>query len=235
MMLQIIVVEDDLDLREAMRVALSHAGMTVEVASDGASLTQVLEQVTPDVIVLDVNLPGESGFEIAARLRREHDCGIIMLTARGRTADKVAGLSIGADIYLVKPVDMEELEAVIRSLRRRVRPKETSIAKQVEAWRFDSEQWTLTSPSGHMMLLTPAEYRLLQCFAARPRRPVSREEILKNLGKFPEAINDRTLDTAISRLRRKVSEAGSEDLPIRSARSHGYVFAGPIEATPARP
>ncbi len=234
-MINVVVVEDDPDLCGSIVRYLSLVGMSVRRAGSGAELDQLLAAGIPDLLVLDVNLPGEDGFSIAARLRSTARLGIVMLTARGQLDDRVLGLTAGADAYLVKPVQFRELEAVIHSLTRRLReaPKEEKAEARDEAfraWSFDAASWSLITPNGHQVPLTNAEYRVLQTLTSEPGASVGREEIAASLGKVVGGYDDRSIDAVMARLRRKVNAASGENLPIRAVRSVGYVFAAPVEA-----
>ena len=233
-MINVVVVEDDPDLCGSILRYLSLVGMTVKRAGSGAELDAVLAGFTPDLLVLDVNLPGEDGFSIAARLRATSKFGIVMLTARGQLDDRVLGLTAGADAYLVKPVQFRELEAVIHSLARRLheaQPEEKTDPREDghRAWSFDAANWALLTPNGCQVSLTNAEYRVLQTLTAEPGASVAREDIATALGKTVGGYDDRSIDAVMARLRRKVQVATGENLPIRAVRSVGYVFAAPVE------
>ena len=234
-MINVTVVEDDPDLCGSIVRYLTLVGMNITRAGSGAELDQVLTGFTPDLLVLDVNLPGEDGFSIAARLRSSSKMGIVMLTARGQLNDRVLGLTAGADAYLVKPVQFRELEAVIHSLTRRLRdaPPEEKPDRSDEAgraWGFDAASWSLITPAGKQVPLTNAEYRVLQVLTAEPGASVARDEIASALGKSVGGYDDRSIDAVMARLRRKVTVATGENLPIRAVRSVGYVFAALVEA-----
>lgn len=233
-MINVIVVEDDPDLCGSIVRYLSLVGMNVKRAGSGAELDVILPTMAPDILILDVNLPGEDGFSIAARLRSSSKMGIVMLTARGQLDDRVLGLTAGADAYLVKPVQFRELEAVIHSLTRRLRdtlqdersePRDDSH----RVWSFDSASWSLVTPLGHQVPLTNAEYRVLQTLTAEPGASVTRDLIAASLGKTVGGYDDRSIDAVMARLRRKVNVASGENLPIRAVRSVGYVFAAEVE------
>lgn len=233
-MINIVVVEDDPDLCGSIVRYLSLVGMTVKRAGSGIELDAVLADFTPDLLVLDVNLPGEDGFSIASRLRAHSKVGIVMLTARGQLDDRVLGLTAGADAYLVKPVQFRELEAVIHSLTRRLRegvPEEKpEIREDGRNWGFDSASWSLITPKGHQVPLTNAEYRVLRTLTSEPGASVTRDEIAASLGKTVGGYDDRSIDAVMARLRRKVNLATGENLPIRAVRSIGYVFAAQVDA-----
>lgn len=234
-MIKVLVVEDDPDLCGSICRYLSLVGMTVKSAGSAEQMDAQLAEFTPDLLVLDVNLPGEDGFSIAARLRSSSKVGIIMLTARGQLDDRVLGLTAGADAYLVKPVQFRELEAVIHSLTRRMNnaPAEENREGREEAgqvWGFDASTWSLITPGGHRVPLTNAEYRVLQTLTQEPGASVARDDIAAALGKTVGGYDDRSIDAVMARLRRKVAQATGESLPVRAVRSIGYVFAAPVEA-----
>ena len=235
-MANIIVVEDDPDLCRSVVRYLSLVGMNVISAGSGAELDALLPVFTPDLLVLDVNLPDEDGFSIAARLRASTKIRIVMMTARSKLDDRVLGLVAGADAYLVKPVDFRELEATIHSLMRRL--KIAAPARQEDhddgqqAWSFDAANWSLITPNGQVVPLTSAEYRVLQTLTADPGAPIPREGIAIALGKKVGSYDDRSIDAIMARLRRKVQSISGESLPIRAARAVGYVFAAPVVSMP---
>ncbi|EME67662.1 response regulator [Paramagnetospirillum caucaseum] len=234
-MIKVMVVEDDPDLCGSICRYLSLVGMNVQRAGSGAEMDALLQDFAPDLLVLDVNLPGEDGFSIAARLRSASKVGIIMLTARGQLDDRVLGLTAGADAYLVKPVQFRELEAVIHSLTRRLNelPAEEKREGREEGnqtWGFDAASWSLITPGGQRVPLTNAEFRVLQTLTQEPGASVARDDIAAALGKSVGGYDDRSIDAVMARLRRKVNAATGENLPVRAVRSVGYVFAAPVEA-----
>ncbi len=193
----------------------------------------ILEAKQPQIMVLDVNLPGENGFVAAARLRARSSAGIIMLTGRSGRDDRLLGLSMGVDHYLSKPVDMPELESVIRNLARRLRvdtqggrTETGGSATPQPHWTLDLASWTLTAPNGNAIELTSAEYLMLLPLLEQPGRPNSRDIINARLGKPRLGVDNRSLDVLISRIRRKIEQGTGTPLPLRSARGTGYVFTG---------
>ncbi len=239
MSIRVVVVEDDEDLCEALCSYLREVGMQVRGLLDAESLYGSLAEAAADVVVLDVNLPGENGFATAARLRAVSAIGIVMLTARVREEDRLHGLTLGADHYLAKPVNLRELETVIRNLHRRVLPELAPLptplpAVAQQAWRFDARQWVLTSPGGLTVRLSSAEYHFLAALVNQPGEPVAREEVLASLNRANLQDYSRNLDTTLFRLRRKVEDECQEALPVRSARGIGYVFTGLVEVLEGR-
>lgn len=240
-MARIAVVEDETHLRGDLVEYLSACGHEVTGCADGSALDALLAHQGIDILILDVNLPGEGGFSIANRLRVQSDIGIIMLTARGLNVDRVVGLEVGADVYLVKPVELRELEAQVRSLSRRLRlgatpPPDAASAPVVSSarWTFDQLTWTLIAPDGRAVKLTGNERVFVTLLVAEPGEPVSRDTIFRALGKRGWDPADRSVDSMVRRLRAKGTEMLGQPLPIESVHGIGYAFAGPIAPAEAR-
>jgi two-component system OmpR family response regulator len=235
-MARIAIVEDEASLRADVVEYLSACGHDALGCGDGRALDQVLADKPVDIVILDVNLPGEDGFSIAKRLRDQSDVGIIMLTARNVGIDRVVGLEIGADVYLVKPVELRELEAQIRTLSRRLKlfppcapaaPRAVTTAGQ-SGWAYDAVGWTVLAPDGQSVKLTANERVFLSLLVERPGEPVSRDDIFKALGKRQWDPSDRSVDSMVRRLRAKAQDALGCDLPIEAVHGTGYAFAAPI-------
>ena len=243
----IVVVEDENSLRSDMVEYLSSCGFDAIGARDGAELDRLLRNRNAAIIILDVNLPNEDGFKIAARLRDGHGAGIIMVTARSSTVDRVVGLEIGADAYLVKPVELRELEAQVKSLlRRSERAAETANQAAngtagAEAgdpadearWSLDPTEWSLTNPAGIRISLTSMEMKLTSLLAAQARKPATRDQISQALYNRRWNPEDRSIDTVVGRLRHKVEGAIGGPAPLKSVHGVGYVFSAPIRVVGA--
>lgn len=233
-MAHIMVVEDEASLRADVVEYLSACGHTVVGCGDGSELDAALSRQNADIIILDVNLPGEDGFSIAKRLRDHSDVGIIMLTARGVNVDRVVGLEIGADVYLVKPVELRELEAQIRTLARRLKvaPSAPVVAAAPAAvpagWVYDQVAWALVAPGGATLKLTANERVFVNLLVERPGEPVSRSDIFRALGKREWDVGDRSVDSMVRRLRAKGEEVLGHALPIEAVHGTGYAFAAPV-------
>lgn len=232
--IRIALVDDEPDFRQPVARYLRKRGMTVHEAESVEVLWPVLSDIAPNIILLDVGLPGESGLEAANRLREESNAGIIMVTARGWLEERIEGLGRGADSYLCKPVSMRELEAVVLSLWRRIgdddmagAAAETPHGSIAEEWTFDAKGWALISPDGERVRLSAAEYGVLLLLTEAPGDPVSRDHLFVALKKPPSGPDDRSLDVLVSRLRRKFATSAFK-LPIQSVRGVGYVFPGPV-------
>ncbi len=239
----IVVVEDENSLRSDMVEYLSSCGFDAIGARDGAELDRLLRNRNAAIVILDVNLPDEDGFKIAARLRDGHGAGIIMVTARSSTVDRVVGLEIGADAYLVKPVELRELEAQVKSLLRRLSERAAETASQAangtaggeggdsadEArWSLDPTEWSLTNPAGIRISLTSMEMKLTSLLAAQARKPATRDQISQALYNRRWNPEDRSIDTVVGRLRHKVEGAIGGPAPLKSVHGVGYVFSAPI-------
>jgi two-component system OmpR family response regulator len=229
-MVDVVIVEDDKDLAGSVVRYLSLVGMNIKAAGSSAEMDALLVSTIPDILILDVNLPGEDGFSIASRLREHTNMRIIMLTARQEVDSRVLGRTAGADVYLTKPVELRELEATIHSLYRRIQQgnnhsHDASKSATRSCWSFDATDWSVISPNGSRVVLTTSEYRVVQLLLSKPGEGVTRDELGAVLGKKLNGYEDRSIDALIARLRKKIQQASGEEIPIRTARSVGYVFA----------
>lgn len=225
--LRVLVIEDDDDLRDTVCRYLAGVGIKVYSLPSAEGLDEQLERFPVDIAICDVNLPTESGFSILARLRLATRIGVVMTTARALEEDRLLGLSLGADCYLTKPVNLRELEFVVRNLHRRlVAAPAGAEATPKERWSLDSRRWSLTAPNGKSVQLTMAEARLVDSLLAQAGVVISREDILAALGRPNLEAYSRNLDVTVSRLRRRVEKVCDMKLPLSSARGTGYVFGG---------
>jgi DNA-binding response OmpR family regulator len=235
--IHVALVEDNPDLREEVVFHLTRHGHAVAGLPDGRALDAHLARHAVDVLILDLGLPGEDGIGIAQRLRHTHPAlAIAMLTARGQLEDRLLGLASGADIYLVKPVDMRELSAVVESLYRRLQ-RGTAAPPAPDAapiWRLDAYTMELRSPRRESVMLTPSEFQLLRELAQAAPEPVTRARLAGAIGHPEPDFDYRRLETAMSRLRKKIDARCSDGGSLRSARNIGYVFAAPIEICSSR-
>lgn len=227
---RIVVVEDDAEIRALLKDYLQREGFRVDVADGAAAFDRLLAQYDePDLIVLDLMLPGEDGFSICRRVRATSQVPIIMLTARGEDVDRIVGLELGADDYLPKPFNPRELLARIRAILRRSEPRTQSAAKLLIAGplQIDLEARKVSTDTGSEIELTSAEFDLLACFVTRPGRVLSRDQLMDwTRGRRPDVF-DRTIDVQMSRLRKKIS-IGGEAL-IKTSRGAGYILAVPVK------
>ncbi len=223
----ILIVDDDPDIRQLVAEFLSLEGLEVEVAENAAAMDVVLARIRPDLIVLDLMMPGEDGLSICRRLRASGGPAILMLTAKSDEIDRVVGLEMGADDYLVKPFGPRELLARIRAVLRRM----TERANGPPSRRFSFDQFVIdldarqiAAVDGAPLSLTSGEFDLLACFVQRPRRVLSRDQILDQLRGREADPFDRTVDMLTSRLRRKLAEINPESELISTVRNSGYLF-----------
>jgi two-component system OmpR family response regulator len=222
----IVIVEDDPEIRSLLQTRLAREGFRITEADGGAALDRFLSYYgEPDLIILDLMLPGEDGLSICRRLRAKSRTPVIMLTARGEDVDKIVGLEVGADDYLPKPFNPRELVARIRAVLRRMEPLPEPDRKRLSMGPFliDMEARVVTGESGAVIDLTGAEFDLLVCFLTRPNRVLSRDQLMDwTRGRQADAL-DRTIDVQISRLRKKM-DCGSEPI-IKTIRNAGYMLA----------
>lgn len=226
---RILVVEDDPEIRSLLKDYLQRQGLRVDTADGGAGFDRLMAQYgEPDLIVLDVMLPGEDGLSICRRLRATSRVPIIMLTARGEDVDRIVGLELGADDYLPKPFNPRELVARIRAVLRRAEQPLDPPRRRLSIGRLivDLDARTVSETAGAEIELTSAEFDLLACFVTRPGRVLSRDQLMDwTRGRRAEAF-DRTIDVQVSRLRKKI-EGNGEPL-IKTIRSAGYILAVPV-------
>lgn len=224
-----LVVEDAADLRLELVDYLRFYGMDADGVENIAEMNRSLGEKPCDVLVLDLGLPDGDGLAAAAQVRARIGLtlGIVIVTARGHVEDRIAGFSVGADAYLVKPVNPRELKAVIDQLLTRLRKAGETPA--TPGWRLDATTLQLFSPGGAVTDLTGSEARLLAHLLSVPGTVISREELCRHLPPGGLADETRRLDTLVSRLRTKVEQAGGVALPIKTFRNLGYAFTGMVE------
>src|SRR5690606_13065160 len=229
----IIVVDDEPEICEMLADYLGHAGFKVSAAGDGAALRRLLEDQAADLVILDINMPGEDGLSLARYLRANSKIGIVMLTAAGEVVDRIVGLEMGADDYLPKPVDMRELLARVRAVLRRVKARpepagagETPGARKVRfgPCQLDLDAHRLYDAAGQEVPITSMEYDLLKAFAEHPNRVLSRDQLLDLAHNRDWEPFDRSIDIRIARLRRKVEADPSKPQVIKTVRGAGYIF-----------
>jgi len=225
----LVIVDDEEDLREPVADYLRAEGYTVSEASGGAELDAIMRDRPVDLVVLDVNMPGEDGFSIARRLRAGGPIGIIMLTAKRDTVDRVVGIELGADDYLTKPFELRELLARVRGLLRRLlaAPRPTaSLGREVRFGRclLNLDARKLYDGGGSELPLTAMEFDLLEAFAGRPNRVLSRDQLLELAHHRDEEPFERSIDMRIVRLRRKIEADPARPQVIKTIRGAGYMF-----------
>ena len=224
----LIVVEDDAEIRDMLARYLERSGYRVHAAEGAAALDRLVDTYgMPDLIVLDLMMPGEDGLSICRRLRATSRVPIVMLTARAEDIDRIVGLEMGADDYLAKPFNPRELLARIRAILRRNEPAPVEHRKlEFAGFVADLDARAVRMAGGGAVDLTAAEFDLLECFLTRPGRVLSRDQLMDwTRGRRAEAF-DRTIDVQLSRLRKKIDPEGGE--LIKTIRNQGYILATPV-------
>jgi two-component system, OmpR family, phosphate regulon response regulator PhoB len=222
---RILVVEDEAALSLLLSYNLEAEGFVVERVERGDEAELRLVESPPDLVILDWMLPGVSGLEICRRMRARdatRSLPVIMLTARGDESERVRGLSIGADDYIVKPFSVPELMARVRALLRRARPDRVAALLVAGDLALDRENWRV-SRGDRNVHLGPTEFRLLEYLMGKPGRVFSRAQLLDSIWGFSAEIDERTVDVHVGRLRKALSLGGERD-PIRTIRGAGYSF-----------
>lgn len=232
----ILLVEDDNAIRRGIADALSYSGYTVHDAPDGAAGLQLILATDADLVLLDIMMPKMDGLEVLTRLRRvKPSQPVIFLTARGEEYDRVKGLKLGADDYIVKPFSIDELVARVEAVLRRSPGRPTSRATVTIAGReIDFERREAVLPSGVRRSLTERENEVLGFLSANPGRAVSREELLQTVwGLDPRGTHTRTVDMTIARLRETLDDSPTDPSVIKTVRGKGYMLAAPEGTKPA--
>ncbi len=224
-MADVIVVDDDQPLSGMIEDFLTLQGHTVRCVATGGSLNALMATDAPDLLILDLNLPGEDGLSIARRMRDNRDLGIIMLTGAGDLVDRVVGLEIGADDYITKPFSLNELNARMEAVLRRRRFSSDSMIP-FGAFSLDLKRWKLFEPNGEEVPLFPTEIDLIAAFATRAGKLLTRDEILTLAPAHGADPIDRSIDSRIKRLRRKLEQNGQNGDLIETARGNGYIYKG---------
>ncbi|UJB21096.1 MULTISPECIES: response regulator [Lysobacter] len=233
----ILIVDDDRDIREMVADYLQKNGLRTTVAADGREMRAVLDTYAVDLIVLDVMMPGEDGLVLCRNLRasKHRSIPVLMLTARDDATDRIIGLEMGADDYVVKPFSARELLARINAVIRRTRmlPPNLQISEASRLiafgqWRLDTSARHLLDEQDTVIALSGAEFRLLRVFLDHPQRVLSRDQLL-NLTQGRDAEHfDRSIDLLVSRLRQRLQDGAREQTYIKTVRSEGYVFSMPV-------
>lgn len=230
---KILIVDDDNKICQLMQRFLATYGYQVFIAENGTEMNHCIRQHPDfDLICLDVMLPGDDGFELLRRLRQSDDTPVIMLTAAGEDAERIMGFELGADDYLTKPFNPNELLARIKAILRR---GGGGIARSAPSklvflgWILDKTKRQLSSPDGLEVAMTDGEYRLLEAFAERPNQILSRDDLLEITQNRQAGLFDRSVDVRISRLRQKIEADAKNPMIIKTVRGGGYIFATKVE------
>ncbi len=240
---RVLVVDDDAAVREMLTEYLASHGYEVGAADSGPAMRAEIERALPDVILLDVQLPGEDGLTLARYLRERYDVGIIMVTGATDPVDRVIGLEVGADDYIGKPFDPRELRARVKSVLRRMQARPTGDARApagapppageppgripMAGCSLDVASHRLFAPDGREIPITTMEFDLLRVFAAHPNQVLSRDRLLTLTRNREWEPFDRSIDIRIARLRRKVEADPENPQALRTVRGVGYMYVPP--------
>jgi two-component system OmpR family response regulator len=231
----ILVVDDQQEICDVVEEYLTGEGYRVSTAHDGAGMRRALSQSSVDLVILDLMLPGEDGLALARALRSESAIGIIILTGRGETVDRIIGLEMGADDYLPKPFHLRELLARVKAVLRRAHDRIGEPAQPARSrmrfsgWSLDLSSRELLSPTGGEVRLTTGEFDLLVAFVNNANQVLSRDRLLDLARNREAGPFDRTIDVQVGRLRRKLEDDPQNPTLIKTVRGSGYIFTPTIE------
>ena len=223
MTVRILVVEDETDLRSGLCDLLALEGYEAAGVGSIAAYHAWAENNHYDILLLDRTLPDGEGLDILRAHRNAHGLPVIIMSGKGQPEDRVAGLEADADYYLVKPVDVSELIALVR---RFVRRREVPVA---QTYHLDGQRWKLHMPDKSIVSLTRSEMNLMGCFVEQPGMTVSRDEIIRALGGRPDVYDERRLEVMIRRFRKKIADSGYSDFPLATVYGVGYAFNERVE------
>ncbi|MGE0502427.1 MAG: response regulator [Rhizobiaceae bacterium] len=234
---RIVVVEDEPDLRDAVVEYLAANGFDVTSAGDAAQMRALAAEQTFHLAILDIAMPGEDGLSLARHLRSSMPIGIIFATAAGTSIDRIVGLELGADDYIVKPYELRELLARVRSVLRRVPLDASPKAKadgaasrrvvQFGDFSADLDARTVTGPAGAIEL-SKSEFDVLEVFLTRSNRLLTRSSISEAIGVIEDPETSRAIDIRIMRLRKKIEADPASPRFLRTVRGEGYIFSAPV-------
>lgn len=232
---RILVVDDDPEIRRLLADYLERNGFTPIAARDGREMRQALDRHAVDLVVLDLTLPDSDGLTLCRDLRAQSSLPVLMLTARGEEADRILGIEMGADDYLVKPFSPRELLARIKGILRRTRALPPNLRPEAQrclvfaGWRLDTATRVLTAPDGVLVSLSGGEYRLLHLLLEHPNRVLNRDQLTELIHGREAEPYDRAIDVQVSRLRQRLRDDSREPQLIKTVRGEGYVLAADVE------
>jgi two-component system OmpR family response regulator len=234
--LRLLLVDDEAALREPLAEYLSRQGFAVSQATSAAEARSRIRDEKIDLALLDIMMPGEDGLSLCRHLVESRDLPVIFLTARGEATDRIVGLEIGADDYVVKPFEPRELVARIRSVLRRS-ARAPSAANEDEAlvfegWHLDPLKRRLTDPEGAIVAISSVEFRLLMAFLEHPRQVLNRDRLLDMVQGREAHLFDRAVDNQVSRLRRKIEADSRNPQLIQTVWGGGYMLAADVKRVP---
>jgi len=236
----IAILDDEVDITQLLANYLQSHGYRVTQLHNGRSLMDLMPADPPALVLLDLGLPGEDGFSIARQLREHFRCGLVIVTGRGDSVDKVVGLEVGADDYVTKPFDLRELLARIKAVLRRTVPNDAPAITTPAAlpasrtkfrfagWELDTAARRLINPQSQDVVITSGEFDLLCAFAEHPGRVLSRDFLLELTRGREAAPFDRTIDVQVGRLRKKLEVDAEDPQIIKSVRGAGYILVPPV-------
>ncbi|WP_336985482.1 response regulator transcription factor [Altererythrobacter aquiaggeris] len=231
---RILLVDDEASLREPLAEYLFGQGFSVVMAESAAAARSILRDHKPDLVLLDIMMPGEDGLSLCRHITESIGIPVILLTAKGEATDRIVGLEIGADDYVVKPFEPRELVARIRSVLRRGTRGTThsnpdgELGYEFEGWKLDTLKQRLTDAEGALVPISSAEYRLLSAFLQHPRQVLDRDRLLDLVQGREAHAFDRAVDNQVSRLRGKIELDRSDPQLIQTVRGGGYRFAADV-------
>jgi two-component system OmpR family response regulator len=231
--IHVAVLDDEADITLLLAGYLQSHGYRVSQLHDGPALLRLMATDPPQLVLLDLGLPGEDGFSIARQLREHWQCGLVIVTGRGDAVDKVVGLEVGADDYVTKPFDLRELLARVKAvLRRTAEPRAPSAPAQpvhrFAGWQLEIAARRLLDPEGHEVALTSGEFGLLAALVEHAGKVLSRDFLLEQTRGREAGPFDRTIDVQIGRLRKKLEANVDEPQIIKSVRGAGYILVAPV-------
>jgi two-component system phosphate regulon response regulator OmpR len=232
---RVLVVDDDADVRRMLLEYLRAHDYEVDAVADGAGMRAALARNLPDVVLLDVGLPGEDGLTLARHLRERYSVGIIMVTAADGVVDRVVGLEVGADDYIAKPFDPRELRARLKSVLRRLRPGSAPpaaaarVRPRIGKCTLDLDARRLLDENGADVAITAMEFDLLKTLIENPNKVLTRDQLLTLTRNREWEPFDRSIDIRITRLRRKIEMDPERPLAIQTVRGAGYMYVPPVD------
>jgi len=230
----IAILDDEAEITLLLAGYLKSHGYRVSQLHNGAALLQLMQHDTPQLVLLDLGLPGEDGFSIARQLREHWQCGLVIVTGRGDAVDKVVGLEVGADDYVTKPFDLRELLARIKAVLRRTSGGAAAgnggarVVHRFAGWQLDTAARRLLDPAGREVALTTGEFGLLSALVEHAGRVLSRDFLLEQTRGREAAPFDRTIDVQIGRLRKKLEVDVDDPQIIKSVRGAGYILVASV-------
>lgn len=233
---RLLIVEDEVVTRNTLTRLFQQEGYDVFDAADGMQMQRIMARQQVDLVIMDVNLPGKSGIQLAEKLREQENIGLIFLTGRDAEEDRLLALELGADDYLIKPYNPKELIIRVRNLYRRIEALKQqereigheSVVYEFNNWRLESDSRCLFAPDGTVYRLPKSEYRAMELFVTNPGKILDRETLVKKMLNRELRPNDRTVDVAIRRIRRHFENQSDAPNLITTIHGEGYRFIGQV-------